>query len=74
MRHSPTLQGQAMVLPISATEWRISDPRRSENDALCLIGFVQQIDQVFETTRIGRPLERRFFVSLSAAVEFLTVP
>ncbi|WP_354025087.1 hypothetical protein [Conyzicola nivalis] len=63
-----------MVLPISATEWRISDPRRSENDALCLIGFVQQIDQVFETTRIGRPLERRFFVSLSAAVEFLTVP
>ena len=74
MKQSPTLQGQVLVLPISDTEWRISDPRRSQDDALCLIGFVQQIDQVFETTRIGRPLERRYFETLSAAVGYLTGP
>jgi len=60
-----------LVLAISPTEWRVSDPRRRDDDALCLIGFVQQVDDVFETTQIGRPRERHYFRSLEAAVDHL---
>jgi hypothetical protein len=62
------LTGRLTVLPISDHEWRISDPARRADDALCLVGFVQAIDGVFETTAIGCPLAREYFLSLDEAV------
>jgi hypothetical protein len=59
------------VIPISENEWRVSDPSRRDDDALCLIGFIERIDDRYETTRIGAPRERRRFPTLAAALAFL---
>jgi hypothetical protein len=56
------------VLNISDTEWRVSDPERREDDARCLVGFVQQFGDVFEAMWISRPRERHYFGSLQAAI------
>jgi hypothetical protein len=59
------------VIPISDREWRVSDPTRRNDDALCLIGFIERIADLYETTRIGAPRERRQFPTLSAALAHL---
>ena len=64
---APTLE----VLPLSDHEWRVSDPDRPSNDALCLIGFIERIGSVFETTVIGQPLKREYFATLHEAVDSL---
>ena len=61
------------VLSISDSEWRVSNPRIRQDDALCLLGFVQQVGGVFETTRIARPRERRYYATLQAAIESLAI-
>ena len=71
MTETTTPHDHVLVLAISNTEWRVSDPRRRDDDALCLIGFVQQVDDVFETTQIGRPRERHYFHTLQHAVDHL---
>lgn len=67
-----TLECELTVIPISDYEWRISDPARRADDALCLIGFVQEMAGTFEVTRIGAPLERHYFRTLSSAIDFLS--
>jgi hypothetical protein len=62
------------VVPISDTEWRVSDPACRSDDARCVVGFVQQIDRVFEATRISTPTSRSYFSSLSAAIAALASP
>lgn len=59
------------VLPISDTEWRVSDPHRPSDDALCLVGFIQEIRGRFEATEIAHPRERHYYGSLDAAVSSL---
>jgi hypothetical protein len=59
------------IIRISDVEWRVSDPRRRDDDALCLIGFVQRVDDVFEVTAIGRPRERHYFRTFDDATAFL---
>jgi hypothetical protein len=59
------------VIPISEREWRVSDPTRRDDDALCLIGFIERIADLYETTKIGSPRERRRFPTLSAALAYL---
>jgi hypothetical protein len=66
-----TAPGQLEIIPISESEWRVSDPRRRYDDALCLVGFVQRIDGAFEVTVIGRPRERQYFRSFGEATQFL---
>jgi hypothetical protein len=66
-----TAPGQLEIIQISDTEWRVSDPRRRHDDALCLIGFVQRVDGVFEVTLIGRPRDRQYFRSFADATQFL---
>jgi hypothetical protein len=68
VKHMELTLDTVTILSISDTEWRVSDPRRRQDDALCLIGFVQQIGDVFETLAISRPHERRYFGSLQAAI------
>lgn len=62
-----------VVLPISDTEWRISDPRRRSDDASTLIGFIQEVEGLFETTEIGHPSERHYYSSLDDAVSSLSI-
>jgi hypothetical protein len=66
-----TAPGQLEIIPISDSEWRVSDPRRRHDDALCLVGFVQRVEGAFEVTVIGRPREREYFRSLGEATQFL---
>jgi hypothetical protein len=70
-KQTTTTQDTILVIPISASEWRVSDPRRRADDALCLIGFVERVGATYETTQIGRPLERRSFEALQAAIDYL---
>jgi hypothetical protein len=59
------------VLALSETEWRVSDPTRRADDALCLIGFIQRVGRVFEVTVLGRPRERHYCGSFDAALHCL---
>jgi hypothetical protein len=68
MNPPSTLSRQLIVTTISATQWRVSDPERHATDALPVVGFVQQLGDTFETTRIGQPFLRRYFRSLRDAV------
>ncbi|MCU1544279.1 MAG: hypothetical protein JWM50_2144 [Microbacteriaceae bacterium] len=68
-----TAPGQLEIIAISDAEWRVSDPSRRQDDALCLVGFVQRVDDVFEVTLIGRPRERLYFASFDEATCFLGV-
>jgi hypothetical protein len=70
---TPPHQGitQLEIIRISGCEWRVSDPRRRDDDALCLIGFIQQIDGVFEVTLIGHPRDRHYFRTFDEATGFL---
>jgi hypothetical protein len=60
------------VIAISPTEWRVSDSRRAENDARGLIGFVQQVDDVFEVTALRSPGERRYYLTFDGAMGSLS--
>jgi hypothetical protein len=71
MSTATTAPARLEIIRISHDEWRVSDPRRRYDDALCLIGFVQRVDGVFEVTVIGRPRERHYFRTFADATEFL---
>jgi hypothetical protein len=59
------------VIEISASEWRVSDLRRREEDGMAVLGFVESTPLGFEATGTGDPCVRRAFVSLESAVEHL---
>jgi hypothetical protein len=59
------------VIPLSDTEWRISDPAHRNEDARSLIGFIQYIHHHYEITVIGRPGEREYTHSFKAAIDHL---
>ncbi|MCU1404684.1 MAG: hypothetical protein JWQ43_987 [Glaciihabitans sp.] len=59
------------VITLSDHEWRISDPSRSQRDAISLLGFVQQVGSRFELTALGAPRVRTYFDSLDDAVDHL---
>jgi hypothetical protein len=61
-----------VALPLSETQWRISDSRRPSNDPYCVVGFIQQMGNVFETTRISHPRERHYFQSFTEALAKLS--
>lgn len=56
------------VSQISNREWRVSDARVAEVGAPPVVGFVLQLDGMFEVTRIGRPGRRTYFRSFDAAL------
>ena len=59
------------LIPVSATEWRVSDPALEEADGLSLLGFVQRVDGGYEATSIGHPGEHPVLPDLDAALEHL---
>ncbi|WP_285116748.1 hypothetical protein [Leifsonia sp. fls2-241-R2A-40a] len=56
------------VSEISDREWRVSDTRSAAEGAPPLVGFILQLDGMFEVTQIGRPGRRTYFRSFDAAL------
>ena len=56
------------VVEISTSEWRVSLTDGDEADPSSLVGFVQQIDGMFEVTEICRPGRRTYHRRFEAAL------
>jgi acetolactate synthase small subunit len=56
------------VVEISSSEWRVSLTNGDEADPSSLLGFVQQIDGMFEVTEICRPGKRTYHRQFEAAL------
>jgi hypothetical protein len=54
---------------IGAGQWRVCDRRFRESNAMTLLGFVQQVGDQFEVTRICRPNEAVLYASLPSAMD-----
>ncbi len=59
------------VVEISNYEWRVSLANGDEADPRCLLGFVQQVDGLFEVTEICRPGKRTYHRRFESALEQL---
>ncbi len=56
------------VVEISDSEWRVSLADGDEADPSCLLGFVQQVDGMFEVTEICRPGKRTYHRRFESAL------
>ena len=69
--HAVFLRRGLEVSEISKSEWRISDARVAAQGAPPVVGFILQLDGMFEVTQIGRPGRRTYFRSFDAALQEL---
>ena len=69
--HAVLLRQGLEVSEISNHEWRVSDTRVAALGAPPVVGFVLQLDGMFEVTQIGRPGRRTYFRSFDAALSAL---
>jgi hypothetical protein len=56
------------VVEISPSEWRVSLTNGDESDPRSLLGFVQNVDGMFEVTEICRPGKRTYHRGFEAAL------
>ncbi|WP_345761178.1 hypothetical protein [Diaminobutyricibacter sp. McL0608] len=56
------------VVEISSSEWRVSLTDGDEAEPRSLLGFVQQVDGMFEVTEICRPGKRTYHRQFEAAL------
>jgi hypothetical protein len=61
-----------VVLAISRTQWRVSDATKDECDGLALLGFIEQDDDKFEVTTLGKSCDRTYLPSFNAALDRLS--
>jgi hypothetical protein len=61
------------LIPLSAHEWRVSDPSLDERDGLSLLGFVEEVAAGYAVTAIGRPREHPVQPDLDSALMVLRV-
>jgi len=66
--HASILQQGLEVSEISDREWRVSDARVAALGAPPVVGFILQLDAMFEVTQIGKPGHRTYFRSFEAAL------
>lgn len=59
------------VAEISENEWRVSDASVAALGAPPVVGFILQLDGMYEVTQIGRPGRRTYFRSFDAALNEL---
>ena len=59
------------VTEISNREWRVSDTGFAAIGAPDVVGFILQLEGMFEVTQIGRPGQRTYFRSFDAALDAL---
>lgn len=62
------LQHGLEVSEISAREWRVSDTQVAALGGPPLVGFIMQLDGMFEVTQIGKPGHRTYFRSFDGAL------
>jgi hypothetical protein len=67
----PLARGHLTAVPLSDTEWRVSDDRVAADDGRSVIGFVARTHGVYEVVEFGDPV--RFFLeaTLEAALRHL---
>ena len=56
------------VVAVGSRRWRVVRDDQDAAELPPLLGFVQTIGEVFESTTIGQPLVRRYWPDLSSAV------
>ena len=66
--HASFLRQGLEVSEISDREWRVSDARSAELGAPPVVGFILQLDGMYEVTQIGKPGHRTYFRSFEAAL------
>lgn len=69
--HARFLRHDLEVSEISDREWRVSDTRVAAAGAPPVVGFILQLDGMFEVTQIGKPGYRTYFRSFDAALDEL---
>jgi len=69
--HARFLRQGLEVTEISNREWRVSDTRFAAIGAPDVVGFILQLEGMFEVTQIGRPGQRTYFRSFDAALDAL---
>jgi len=69
--HAVFLRQGLEVSEISDHEWRVSDADAAAAGAPAVVGFILQLDGMFEVTQIGRPGRRTYFRSFDAALREL---
>ena len=69
--HTVFLRQGLEVAEISDHEWRVSDTPVAAVGAPPVVGFILQLDAMFEVTQIGRPGHRTYFRSFDAALSEL---
>lgn len=62
------------IIQISSKEWRIADRRVDENSGAKVIGFLQENDRGFESTRIGPNLSSETFETFDLALAYFAEP
>lgn len=61
------------VNALSSREWRICDSRIAQDNALSLIGFIDEHQGIYEVMEFTAPVEYSHFPSLEAAIShFIT--
>ena len=66
-QHRRPLSIDVRLDALSDTEWRVCDRRVAESDHLCILGFIELKNGLFEVTTMNAPGERRYFDSLAHA-------
>jgi hypothetical protein len=67
----PLARGHLTAVPLSDTEWRISDDRVPEDDGRSVIGFVARTHGVYEVVEFGDPVQFFLEATLEAALRHL---
>lgn len=60
-------------MELSDNEWRICDASVDENDAMRVLGFLEQRPGYFELTSMNQPHRRERFESFNSAIAAMTI-
>jgi len=66
--HASFLRQGLEVSEISDREWRVSDTQVAALGAPPVVGFILELDGMFEVTQIGKPGHRTYFRSFDGAL------
>jgi hypothetical protein len=67
----PLARGHLTAVPLSESEWRISDDRLAADDGRSVIGFVARTHGVYEVVEFGDPVQFFLEATLEGALRHL---
>jgi hypothetical protein len=71
LRRRPLARGHLAAIPLSDTEWRVSDDRLAPDDGRSVIGFVTRTQGVYEVVEFGDPVRFYLEATLEGALRHL---